>query len=257
MSIKRAKMLPRVAIVAALGLAGASANAAFLPFTVDEGSVPDATANAPANVGKFTGLYSEIITINDDFSLDYVGVVSWAGLGDVDGGPVPNQIGCFGPNCYDTYAIFMGSGTFTGSDFSITSGTLQWLIDPDQDTEITFNGGGADGVTISGTVDDDYDIANAVNLALGIGIPGTPGAFQAIWDDLVLTAEGEAYFPAPDPFYMVVEATGDFDQDTFAPGTFLLTGDVSAAFEVPEPASIALLGLGMLGFAARRRRAAV
>jgi len=106
-------------------------------------------------------------------------------------------------------------------------------------------------------VAEDEDFGGSDTLFFGTGIGGVPGAFQAIWTDFELTAAGEAYFVAPRPFYITVEATGDVDQDNFGPGTFGITGDVSANFaEIPEPGTLALMGLAltMLGLMGIRRR---
>ena len=59
------KTLLAAAITAALTLASASANAAFAPFTVDEGSVVGTPANTFV-AGKVTGNYVENVTLNPD-----------------------------------------------------------------------------------------------------------------------------------------------------------------------------------------------
>ena len=246
----------------ALILAGASvtAQAAFLPFTIEEGSVPGANPNE-RTANKFTGLYSERITIEADGTVNFVGFVEFQGIGvdDGDGGTigVQNQIGCYGDNCYNLYAIFEGSGQFDGgSGFSIDTASLALFIDPEQDTGRTFGTTGADPVTLTGN-DEDYQIAVANNVTMGVGIAGVPGAFQAMWDDFSLTTDGEDYFIAPRPFHLIVETTGDFDRDTFEVGTFTVSGDISASFApIPEPSTLALMGLSLvaLGAAVQRRR---
>ena len=252
MNLKRF-FLNTAGAIALVGVA-ASAQAEFLDFTIDEGSVPGAAANIVTG-DKFTGSYTERLTINPDLSLSFTGVVQFAGLTANEATvSVPTQIGAL--NGYNLYAIFQGSGSFNAltQRFSITSSTLEMYIDADQNTTFAYGATGADGVAVAGA-GEDYLIAFANNLAVGSGIAGVPGAFQAVWDDFALTADGEEYFIAPRPFYLIAEATGDFDQNTFTPGTFDLTGDVSAVFTVPEPSSIALMGLALLGLgvAARRR----
>lgn len=242
----------------ALVLAGASAtaNAAFEDFTVQEGSVPGQVDNEIV-ADKLNGGYEESLTINPDFTIDFIGFVNFSAFfADEGTSLVPSQLA--GLNGYNMYAIFEGSGTFNPVDgtFSVDTNNLTIFIDPDQNTVNSFNGGGAAGNTLAGE-GEDYLIASASNVVSASGVIGVPGAFQTIWDDFALTAAGEDYFIAPRPFHMIVESTGDFDEDNFGPGDFTVTGDVSAIFQqVPEPSTLALMGLSLvvLGATLRRRQ---
>lgn len=254
------KSLISAALAVSLGMASFSASAEFLDFTIDESSVPGSTGGLLTG-DKLNGGYSELLTINNDFTFDTVAFASIGQLFGNEGTPpaLLTQLACgIAPNCYNMYAVFTssgsvnpGTGVFTGS-----SGEFRLFIDPTQNTNFAFGATGADPLALVGTA-DDYEIAFSTNLIQALGIVGNPGAFDLTFEDFQLTTEGADYFVSPDPFHMRVVVDGDFDEFVVAPGNIVVTGDVSAVFAVPEPATLSLIGLGLLGagFSSRRRKA--
>jgi hypothetical protein len=181
-----------------------------------------------------------------------------------------------GATNYNLFATFTGSGTFAanafgGADFTFTSGDFSLYLDPENDTTFealaskdatnawsTNDVGGGDGLLASGNI-----ITGG-----GLLVPALFGSL-CLTDDLIcgtfgtktslsLTALGETYFVAPDPFFDMSLESGtmrNFDPFNFT-DTQQITGDGSVFFanKVPEPATLALFGLGLAGIAGVARR---
>ncbi len=84
-------------------------------------------------------------------------------------------------------------------------------------------------------------------------MPGIGGFFDLVFDDFTLTDDGKGYFVSPTPFSLRVNVDGDFD-NFLVVGTQNIDGDVSAQFLVPEPGSLILAGLALLGLGVSSNR---
>jgi len=262
-----------LAVAASLGLVSASASAVgdFKEFTVDENSVPGVPTTSTFEADKINGSYNEVLTVNNNGSFDTVGYANWTSYLFNDGGDVVQDyyLGSAGATGYSMYATFSSSGYLTATGFTGLVGSFLLYIDPNKDTTKSLPGSGSGDVVVGGT-SDDYLIAFATNLISGLGVVGTPGAFDLIFNDFTLTTgdnnagtagtqNGDLYFTEPRPFHLLVQTNGDFDKfpTVPGPGTYSnITGDISAVFKVPEPGSLAMLGLGLLGLGMSRRRKA-
>lgn len=273
------KTVLAVALTAAMGLGSTSVMALVLnPFTVNEGSVPGALPLVHTNVGGFSGAYTEIATFdglgNFSTSIKWTAGSMYDTANTVIGSQLNSPIGNFG---YNMYALFVAGGTYV-TTLGVTTftfnpgGSLAIFIDPDRNS--TLNVAPVNGATpwaVAGVTGDDYQIASGATIGgtgslnpflstcnnplnpLGVG--NFCGSFGVNTSFDLTNPNGPLYFTSPSPFYNLSFNSGQLKSFDVA-GTQEISGslDVNFANRVPEPATLVLMGLGLLGMGATSRR---
>jgi len=274
------KTLVAVTLAAGLASTNAMAAATFNDFTVDNSDYE--SIGGPLfgpktfTADKITGNYVEVATfdiVNGTFDIS----IQWEASAFVadDGIDSLTALDTGLGADYGLYALFQASGTFTvtGAETNFIfnpGGSLDLFVDDDVDTEFTAPGDGAT-AWVTGNNSDDVLIATGVAVSGfgnldplldtcendlnpdGEGINcGSFGSTQTF----ALTAEGKDFFIAPIPFYNLQLDSGQLNNFEVS-GTQTINGSFDVVFKnnVPEPSSIALMGLGFigLGFAGRKK----
>ncbi|WP_305908408.1 flocculation-associated PEP-CTERM protein PepA [Methylomarinum sp. Ch1-1] len=247
--------------------------------TIDENSL-DAAYDGNFTSEVLNGEYDELVTITgaNTFSVALAfDAGAWTIATDIagNGSDLTNST-----DGYDIYGLFTGTGTFTSdpgiigstnvilNTFTFTSGTFELYADLDNDNS------NIDGFVTSITPDgNDVLLASGDQVISGSGtqivLASDPlqcfngdnndcGSF-GVTTSLSLTPAGMNYFTDPVPFFNASIEAGNFStiNTTLGVQTEVDQAVMNIIFtNVPEPTSLALLGIGMLGFGVSRRKQA-
>ncbi len=264
------KNLQAAGVVAVLAFGFSSHASAVAMFTVDPNNAFGATGGP--HPGAFqanfiTGSSSTLVTLNaNNTTASGAGYVDFSAfvnngsnvLGTVSG--LNNTWQMWGEF---TYTIALASGTYASpnSTYNVTGLHVNFWVDPSIATATTFTqataAGGAASVTHGA---DSFQFANA-DLLVGVANINSLGGtgFNSTNSFALLNPQGTSLFTAPVPFYnfQFDEFNNTSQGVTVVAGSHITINQTSGGVDfnrIPEPATLALLGIGLLGIGASTKR---
>lgn len=258
-----------VAALLALGFNSQASAVAFPPFTVDPNGAFGAVGGphpGPFQADFITGNSSTLVTTPGGGIATGSGWVNFSAFVDAGSNVLATTSG-LNSNWQMwaelSYTLQLTSGPYAqpGSDYTVTALHATLWVDPSIASATTFvsasNSGGAAMVTHGA---DAFQIATA-DLIVGVANINTLGGtgFNSTNSFNLLNPAGTSLFTAPVPFYNVqFDEFNNTSQGVFIDpaGRFIAINQTSGGVDfnrIPEPASLALLGIGMLGIFGSRR----
>ena len=258
-------------LMAAIGLAlaagAASATPIYPDFTVDTSAMGGGGSLGTFMSNDISGQYHEQLTFTSASTFVVTLDFTAQGFNEDDTDPslakslTAGQTG-LGSN-YQLLAVLNGSGTYSTSGgvttFSLTPGG-DMTLSYDAGANASFNAPAGPGGAF--TIDANGDVITT--LATGAGIMGNgsvnctaPNLCGAFGQEtsFALTAAGSSFFVGPVPFYNLSLQSGQVEGfPVTIGGTVTSSGTLNAVFAVPEPTSMAMMGIALLGFMAVRQR---